>query len=294
MKTRNIFYKLTQILLVFVCCAISHSALALGPKAYMTGPVGVIAPRSEFNVSVYIDAVDPVNAVDMEIKFPKDKLQFLKSNDAGSLIDLWQTKAAVLPNGNIGFSGGIMRSFTGNHGLLLTLSFKALTSGNPEISFVTKNIFLANGEGTKVSLPSTSLTASVQEGVKVVAIVPTQTETEDSTVPELTLTTVENPADGVTLIVFNAKDPESGIKSTTMRFKKWRTWSAWFSVVNPSVYPAGAWVIEVKAENNKGLENTQSISQPSKMVVKIIFPVFVLIILVYIIKQVYNKRKLSV
>lgn len=271
----------------------SHIAYAATPRAYVVGPTGVIAPGSTFTVSVYIDTTEPANAIDMELGFPKDKITFLKPNDAGSIVDLWQTKARVLPNGNIGFSGGIMRSFTGEHGLIVKLSFKAVSAGNAQISFIKKDVLIADGKGTRVIFPSNLLALSLQENAPVVTIVPSPAEDKDTTPPEFTVTVVDNPSDGVTLVVFNAKDPESGIKQTAIRSKKWWTWSAWSTIENPAVYPSGAWQIEVKSENNKGLETAQLISYPSKLLVKIIFPLLAGIILVYILKQVYNKSKYS-
>ena len=57
-------------------------------------PVSVMAPQSEFIVSVLVDTTTSINAVDLQVLYPADKLEFLSFNDAQSIISFWQNRPA--------------------------------------------------------------------------------------------------------------------------------------------------------------------------------------------------------
>lgn len=261
---------------------------ATAPKFFLESPSIKMSASSEFNVSVYLKTETLANALDIEISYPEDKLEFLDFNNARSIVDLWQAKPSLLANGNIGFSGGIIKSWSGDRGLIVNLSFRALSNGEAKLSFAKKDLYLADGRGTKISTDFSSAVVVISENSTPIKI---EENTGDKTPPDLLLQIVKNPADGVSLIVFNATDPESGIKQSEIRFKKWWAYSDWQVAENPVIYPSGVWQVELRTMNNAGIENIKFISRPSKLVYKIGTILFALLFIVYVVKSVYNKRE---
>lgn len=153
---------------------------------YFLGPKTTVAPSSDFVVSVFLDTFDPINAFDLEIVYDKSKLEFLNSDNTGSVVSIWQTSPAILENGNIGFSGGILKAFSGTEGLLIKLSFKATTVGEPKISFAKSKIYVADGKGTEIVAPTGGFTLLVKEGSSVISepIIPFQETEADKIIKE--------------------------------------------------------------------------------------------------------------
>ncbi len=257
-------------------------------KFYFQTSNSTLAPGSEFNIPVYLDTDTKANALDIEISYPKDKIKFLDSSNARSIVDLWQVKPKMLPNGNIGFSGGMIQGFAGTKGLIITLSFRALSAGDANLSFVKKDLYLADGKGTKMSPSTSPLTLSVKEGEKVVVI---EESHGDKTPPDLTLTVIKNNGENNTLLVFNATDPESGIKLTEARFKKWFSYGEWVEVQNPILYSRDIWQAELRTQNNEGAINIKFVSTPMRLAYKLLLILISVIFIVYVAKWVYNKVK---
>jgi|GEM_PF-1146150 len=267
-----------------------------------------VVTGSIFSVSLLLDAKEPVNAVDLEINYPKDKLEFVGFNNAGSILDIWQLKPTILAGGNISMSGGMLKPFTGDAGLAIRLSFKSIKSGSAELSIIKNDVYSANGQGTRLPISSPSYKFSILEKTEKIDIpkkdntvsVPAKSEapqlqkeedSKDTTPPDLLFEATRISDDGPTLLVFNATDFESGIKKTEMRIKKWWSYSPWKEVENPRVYEEGTWRAEVKAVNNEGLETVKSISWKGELIKKIFYLILGLAFLVFIVTRVYNMRR---
>src|SRR3989344_1395916 len=155
-------------------------------KIYLKVPSTPIAPKSQFSVTVLLDAGNPVNAFDIEINFPKDKLKFISFNNTNSVVDLWQTKPTILPNGNLGFSGGIIKSFQGVGGLVGIIFFEAVSTGVPQASFTKSDFYISDGKGTKIVAEAGSGTLAIRDDGKVLSasIIPFQDTSSDILVEE--------------------------------------------------------------------------------------------------------------
>ncbi len=256
---------------------------------YFAGPEEITVD-SGVTISVIIDADTRINALDLEISYEREKLKFLSFNNAGSIIDFWQAKPALIEEGRLHLSGGIMSGFAGAKGQIIKLSFTAIGSGTAKLDFVKKYIYLANGKGTEVVPNSNNFDLLIQAKGET-EIVKETTEAEyptDTTPPDVLLTLVKNPSDGNSLIVFNATDKESGIFDTEIRYKKWLAFSSWESASNPVLRPKGAWAIELKAKNNAGLENIKALNMPWRLISKVMI-FFLLGGLVVLSFTLYNK-----
>lgn len=283
------FFKI--LFFVFLFFIFSKTSFA-SSRIYFTVPADELAPSSEFVVSVMLDTTDPINAVDIELKYDPKIIKFLDFNNAGSIIDFWQSAPSITESGNIKLSGGILNGFNGKSGLVLKIYFKASSIGNDKISFIKKDIYLADGKGTLVTPETNPLILSIKNNVPKITLEAEQKEyKKDDTPPEILLTLVKNPKDNTSLIVFNVKDSESGVKSTQIRFKKWFSYSPWQDAVNPVLYPRGVWVIELKVENNASLESVGVLKIPTKIVFRFVLMLLFLILLVFFVISRYNKYK---
>lgn len=263
-------------------------------RMYFMGPASV-SLGSEISVDILLDASVAINAINIEVSFPKDKLKFIDSNNARSVVDIWSTKPALLADGNISISGGILKSFTGNGVQVLRLTFQGLKEGNARLEFQKHDIYLADGRGTTVETKSDVLTFSIiktNNKDSAIPIPPTPVEKDmvrDETPPAIVVSLIKNPIDGSSLISFYANDSESGIKEIDMRTKKWFSYGGWINVENPVLHPSGAWKVELRAINNKGLSDSQTLVSFKNLFFKI-FMFLIGFALVFIFSMAYNKR----
>src|SRR5258708_7827421 len=267
-------------------------------KIYFEASNSEISVGNDTELSIFLDAPEPINALELEIKYPKNQFQFINSNNARSIIDLWSPKPYILSNGNIGMAGGIFKSFSGSRGLIIKLYFKAIQEGKGEFSFDKANIYLADGKGTKVYTQSSKFPISVIKSVSSSNSLPSvksfpifSSEMPNSTPPSLEVSLTHSPLDQSSLITFFARDPESGIKSTQIRIKKWWKFGDWKEVENPVLFPDGAWSVEVKAINNANQETIKTISVPHELYIKLSILLILFIILAFYLAWVYNNAQ---
>lgn len=160
--------KLILFISLFIFFANGATVFAVDNRVYFQGPTSSIAPQSEFLVSVFLDAKDSVNAFDLEISYPPDKLKFLNFDNTDSIVDIWQASPSVPQNGVIRLSGAILEAFNGSNGLIIKLAFKASSANKAQLSFTKSNLYLADGSGTEIQAKATSFSVSVVENAPVV------------------------------------------------------------------------------------------------------------------------------
>lgn len=111
---RYTFIKLIASLIFFASPLAGHAAtLSFEPAAGVAGPGDTMA------VDVLIDVMECVNAIEAEISFPKDYMQFKDFILSESVLSLWIEKpdkadlAEVNGNGIIKFAGGVPGGYCG-------------------------------------------------------------------------------------------------------------------------------------------------------------------------------------
>ena len=250
--------------MLFICIfAISRGALAEMSEAYFKPSVSALATNSEFSVGVFVDSADSVNALDLGISYPSDALKFIGSDASHSIVAFWQSGKVLISEGHISLSGGILPPFRGAGGLVSTLRFRALSVGEPKLSFERSSLYLADGTGTKIDIGSSSIVLSVSASTPVAKLPPqSEPSSSDTTPPSLTVRLIKDSATSNYLIVYKASDSESDIRLVEMRTEKWLKWSDWHEVNNPEVFPAGAWSVEVRAVNDSGGKSVEALFAP--------------------------------
>lgn len=104
-----------------------------------------------FFINVYAGAHVPINAVNIELKFPTDKMEVFAIDTGGSVITLW-TEEPYVSGDKIIFSGGTYRrGFLGEH-LVATVKFTALSSGRAEFTTTGVEMYAGDGSGSTVSV----------------------------------------------------------------------------------------------------------------------------------------------
>ncbi len=137
---------------------------------YLKGPDTTLSPGSKFIVNVFLDANSPVNAFDLEINYSKDTLKSLGFDNTNSIVDIWQASPKILENGNISLIGGILKPETGKGDLIIKLPFEVKDVGVHKISFAKSNIYLADGKGTEIKVPTSSIFISVEKDGEIISV----------------------------------------------------------------------------------------------------------------------------
>ncbi|OGI63784.1 hypothetical protein A2914_01250 [Candidatus Nomurabacteria bacterium RIFCSPLOWO2_01_FULL_41_21] len=292
-------FNFTKILLVSILFfSFTTSVLGAEGKVYFRTSTKEVSLNQEFSVDVMLNVDEPINAFLIEVDYPKN-VQFVSSDNSGSIVELWQNSPRIGENGNIVLSGGLFRAFKGNGGLVLKLIFKAISEGETKIIFNKSDLFLADGKGTVLRADTEPISLTISKNA--VSPLPASNDSisdeineiklSDLTPPELELKLAKSPVEDVVLLSFNALDRESGIKSTEMRFKKWFKFSSWIKVGNPVKYPPGAWRVELKATNGAGLRSIEGYTDSSQFFVKILSPFILLGIIFSLVYNIKKRRK---
>lgn len=114
---------------------------------------GTVLAGSTFDVSVFLDTRgNSVNTVELDLKFPPNKLTIVKPSGGRSFISLW-TEPPTYSNtrGTAQFTGGIPNGITTESGLVTTITFKARATGQAIVEVLPSSKVLANdGRGTNI------------------------------------------------------------------------------------------------------------------------------------------------
>jgi hypothetical protein len=218
-------------------------------KIYFEVPYKEIGAGSEFSVQLLVDSVEVINALDLEIIYPKDRLEFLAANNNGSIIDFWKSYPPPTNQEIIKIQGGSLTSFAGQRGKIIELIFQARSAGLAEISFLKNDLFKDDGQGTKVKTNSIPLTLNISADAPIMNQPPI-IDQKPPIISEIEI--IEDPISRLPLVIFQARDQESGLRSIALRERKWFVWKDWQMAVSPYPLTNGIWSLQIKAQDNKG------------------------------------------
>lgn len=108
---------------------------------------------STFDVSVIVDTQgQSVNAVQMNLLFPADKLQLVSPSAGQSIIGIYTSPPKFdNSNGSVQIIGGIPNGIVTNNGLITKLTFRVTSVGSAALRFGGQSqILLNDGQGTNV------------------------------------------------------------------------------------------------------------------------------------------------
>lgn len=113
-----------------------------------------ILQSDTFDVMFFINTnKNSVNAIDLNIKFPSDKLTIVKPSGGKSLISVWMEPPTYSnTQGTARFVGVIPNGITTESGLITAITFKANLTGQATVSISSKSRALLN-DGMATELP---------------------------------------------------------------------------------------------------------------------------------------------
>ena len=133
---------------IFTTLAIVGAALILPTNASyvrLESNKKEMTAGEHFSVQVYVGAHTPVNAIDIELNYPKDQIKIDSIDTGGSVITIWTQEPYVENNSVIMRGGTFRKGFLGEH-LIATVEATALKSGRAELK--TNDIQMLAGDGT--------------------------------------------------------------------------------------------------------------------------------------------------
>ncbi|NTW22513.1 hypothetical protein HGA34_03150 [Candidatus Falkowbacteria bacterium] len=141
----QIFFLALAALLVFP--AVAQAAEA---RIFLSSGAGAYPANKDLTTRLMINSGGGagINAAEGVIKFDPKKIKVKKIIKDGSIFDLWAKQPAIdNQKGEITFSGGTTKAFTGSLGLIFKVQFSALSSGSHslEMSTSTTMALAANG-----------------------------------------------------------------------------------------------------------------------------------------------------
>jgi hypothetical protein len=127
----------------------------------------------------------PINAVSGIVAFDSTRLEALSVSKVGSIISLWVKEPSFTNSGgNISFEGIVLNPGFSGSGNVLSVTFRAKTSGTTELSFGKSSVLANDGSGTEVLSARGSARFLIEEKNVVVAQTSEPTDTQVSE-PEL-------------------------------------------------------------------------------------------------------------
>ena len=281
---------LSLILVAFSATKLTWSAYS---ELYFQGPEENLIVGSEFEVKLLLFTDQPVNAYSINFSYPKEIVELIGFNDAGSIINIWQTQPQVYLGGDVSLKGGSTKPHNSGKGLITTISFKALTTGSGEIKFSNSNVYLANGKGTEVTPGLKNLVLKVAEGSGGIPL--KKPGVEDNLPPDIDeLSVIKDPINtNQKLLSFIVRDNESGVEQVNYKTRRWFWWSKSQPALNPTAFSSDIWSINFEVVDNQGNASQQTLYDWS-IFLKRVLPISIIILGAFflIINRVVRKKKL--
>ena len=85
--------------------------------------------KNQFMMNVFLNAEEPLNAIEGKIRFPPDLLELKNIEDGNSIINFWIERPVAGEAGKITFSGITPGGYQGERGLVFSLIFLVKQEG---------------------------------------------------------------------------------------------------------------------------------------------------------------------
>lgn len=162
-QTKKAGSRLTRAVSLAVGSAIAFSTLwsvlgasfahAQGATLYLSPSSGTYTVGQTFSVGVYVSSKDEaMNAVSGTVTFPSANLAVTGISKTGSIVSLWtQDPSFSNTAGTINFEGIVLNpGYTGGNGLVVSITFKAVSAGTPRVPISAGAILANDGLGTNI------------------------------------------------------------------------------------------------------------------------------------------------
>ncbi|HYE22241.1 MAG TPA: cohesin domain-containing protein, partial [Verrucomicrobiae bacterium] len=131
---------------------VPKDALAAQATLSLSPSNGRFEIDSTFEISVFLNTHgNSVNTIELNLRYPPDKLQLVSSSTGQSIIGIWtsQPKYNNL-TGAVNLVGGIPNGINVSKGLISTFTFRVKAVGSAVVRFENSRVLLNDGLGTEV------------------------------------------------------------------------------------------------------------------------------------------------
>jgi hypothetical protein len=139
------------VLLGLVVIGMANALSTTVASVVVSSSVQTVTPGEIFYLTVTVSTPVSINAVDIVVDYPEDKMELETIDTGPSVITLW-TRAPYDENGKIYFQGGTYRrGFIGEH-TIARVRMKARVAGEALISVPTVSLVAGDGRGSAVAV----------------------------------------------------------------------------------------------------------------------------------------------
>lgn len=208
-----------------------------------------------FAVDVVLDTeLQVVNAVETSVVFPRELLEYVKSEEGSSVVSVWLEKPIEVSDGSVHFSGVTPGGFMQKEAPLVSLTFKVIKVGQTNISIGDSSVLLNDGFGTPAPVTRQDLHISIVGGEAMVTVHTVDDEIPESFVPEI----VQDPDlfDGSNVLIFATADKGSGLDYFEVKegwFGRYHKAAGPYKIANQALDSK----ISIKAIDKEGNERTE-------------------------------------
>ncbi len=199
------------LLLLFITVGLFVASDSLAAEIFFGMHSKDVGVNTKFETGVFLNTQkESVNAVEGQIIFPSDSLEFEGFYNGNSLITFWIQKPALISQGIVSFSGITPGGFIGEKGYLFSLILKAKQKGDVAISTANEKVLLNDGNGSEAKITEAPLSVSIVEKDSSQTFTPP----DDVTPPEyfeLQISKDPNIFSGKYFLVFATQDKGLGI-----------------------------------------------------------------------------------
>lgn len=291
-------------LFIMMIPAASHAAVI-----YIDPETGTYGPGDTFIASVRLDNDDEcINAAEVEIRYPTDRLRAVDFSRGGSIFSLWVQEPKIdLQKGSVTFAGGLPGGYCGRiqgdpalSNVLGKVVFSVIRTEAQAADITvapSTHVYLNDGLGTQAQLTVRGSTITLSP-TSVSSENPWIREVgEDSIPPDAFTVQVESTRDvfgGRYYLVFSTLDKQSGIDHFELYER-----GAWKRITSPyKLYDQSLKDIRVKAIDKAGnermgeyIEGSAPPSQAPRYDLVTILVLFAILVMLGSIKVYIDKRK---
>ncbi len=204
----------------------------------MTALAAVIKVESDFS-SLHVGDIFTVdliassegqifNAVEVEVLFPVELLEYVSNDDGESVINLWIDKPRYHDLNLISFSGITPGGFSGTEIKLMSFTFKVVKVGQGNIEINQANLLVHDGLGTPAAVTKQNLHIAVSEGASDIVVNTFDDERPEAFMPEIIQDT--DVFSGAYTLIFATEDKGSGLDHYEVK-------EGWFSLYHEATSP---------------------------------------------------------
>jgi hypothetical protein len=284
--------KIKFLSIIFLCFLIPNISLA--SEIYFSANEKDFSLGGDYMIDVYLDTEGKsINAIEGDIIFPSNLLDFKSFRDGNSAINFWIQKPNIVNDGKLSFSGITTGGFSGTKNFLFSLIFHTKNIGMGDISFDNLQILSNDGLGTVVNTFTPPFAFSILKD----SISPNNSlDIIDRNPPESfipVITQDKDIFDGKSFLVFSTVDKGSGIDHYEVLEDRYFFWDKYVVAESPYLLKNSKWThsIYVKAFDKAQNYRWEKLSTQNEIFSLKYLGLFgiILVICIYFLRKIYLK-----